>query len=272
MNKFLKCVLFGSITAGLVFAGLPGLSSQSPKEAKTPKKQTEIHQINALNNSSEALLISEQYPDVLIEVLRASNKLKLTPWVQERSDTQILTIATLQQAVYLRSNEKKQYRATEENNLAGYDGAINNIAYSPNGQQLAAVTGDNTIKIWDVSSGKLLKSLTGYSNGVFSIAYSPNGQQLAGASGDSTIKIWDVSSGKLLKSLIDYCDSHRSIAYSPNGQQLASADLNIIFWDVSSGQPIKAIWNKEGRQSCERMRRRKQMRQLSRVDILESSS
>ncbi|MEH2240517.1 WD40 repeat domain-containing protein, partial [Nostoc sp.] len=102
------------------------------------------------------------------------------------------------------------------------------------GQQLASASVDKTIKIWDVSSGQLLKTLTGHSSEVYSVAYSPNGQQLASASVDKTIKIWDVSSGQLLKTLTGHSSGVISVAYSPNGQQLASAsdDKTIILWDL----------------------------------------
>ncbi|MEH2316851.1 MAG: ribosome assembly protein 4, partial [Nostoc sp.] len=110
-------------------------------------------------------------------------------------------------------------------------------------QQLASASYDKTIKIWDVSSGQLLKTLTGHSSEVYSVAYSPNGQQLASASYDKTIKIWDVSSGQLLKTLTGHSSEVYSVAYSPNGQQLASAsyDKTIKIWDVSSGQLLKTL-------------------------------
>ncbi|MEH1788655.1 MAG: ribosome assembly protein 4, partial [Nostoc sp.] len=210
LNNFLKRSLFGSITAGLGFAVLAGITWQWAIEAN-------VNQINAINNSSEAFAVSEQYPDALITALRASNKLKHTIWAQHRSDISMVTVATLQQAVYLKPNEKKENRAIEVNTLEGHSDAVNSVTYSPNGQQLASASSDSTIKIWDVSSGKLLKSLTGHSGGVNSVTYSPNGQQLASASSDKTIKIWDVSSGKLLKSLTGHSGGVNSVTYSPNG-------------------------------------------------------
>ncbi|MEH2054397.1 WD40 repeat domain-containing protein, partial [Nostoc sp.] len=103
-----------------------------------------------------------------------------------------------------------------------------------NGQQLASASADNTIKIWDVSSGQLLKTFTGHTDAVRSVAYSLDGQQLASASRDKTIKIWDVNSGQLLKTFTGHTDRINSIAFSPNGQQLASAsdDNTIILWDL----------------------------------------
>ncbi|MBN3941948.1 ribosome assembly protein 4 [Nostoc sp. NMS9] len=236
LNNFLKRALFSSITAGLGFAGLAVVTFQWTVEAN-------VNLINAINNSSEAFAVSGQHPDALIAALRASNKLKHTIWAQHRSDTRMQTVATLQQAVYLKPNEAKENRAIEVSTLQGHSSAVNSIAYSPNGQQLASASDDKTIKIWDVSSGKLLKSLTDHKDEVWNVAYSPNGQQLASASADKTIKIWDVSSGKLLKTLTGHSDVVNSIAYSPNGQQLASAsaDKTIKIWDVSSGQLLKTL-------------------------------
>ncbi len=236
LNSFLKRALFGTVAAGLGFAALAAATFQWAVEAN-------VNQISAINNSSEAFAVSEKYPDALIAALKAGSKLKHTLWAQHRNDILMQTVATLQQAVYLKPKEKKENRAIEVNTLEGHSNVVISVAYSPNGQQLASASGDKTIKIWDVSSGQLLKSLTGHSDTVNSVAYSPSGQQLASASTDKTIKIWDISSGQLLKSLTGHSSEVISVAYSPNGQQLASAstDKTIKIWDVSSGQLLKSL-------------------------------
>ncbi|WP_334311588.1 hypothetical protein [Microcystis aeruginosa] len=57
---------------------------------------------------------------------------------------------------------------------------------------LASGSQDNTIKIWEVATGKELRTLTGHFEAVFSVVYSPDGRYLASGSGDNTIKIWRV--------------------------------------------------------------------------------
>ncbi|MBH8554918.1 WD40 repeat domain-containing protein, partial [Nostocaceae cyanobacterium CENA357] len=219
LNSFLKRALFGSMAAGIVLAGLAVTAWDAAQRADKQRKQAEISEINALNNSSEALLVSGQHPDALIEALKAGEKLKLAPWA--KPDTQMRTAATLHQAVYLQAEEHPANRAIEVNTLEGHNSPVISVSFSPNGQQLASGSSD-TIKIWDVTTGKLLKTLTGHNSPVISVSFSPNGQQIASGSLDKTIKIWDVTTGKLLKTLTGHKELVNSVSFSPNGQQIAS--------------------------------------------------
>ena len=78
---------------------------------------------------------------------------------------------------------------------------VNSVAFSPDGKTLASGSEDATIKLWDVASGKELRTLAGHSGCVDSVAFSPDGKTLASGSDDSTIKLWDVASGKKLRTL-----------------------------------------------------------------------
>jgi WD40 repeat protein len=60
---------------------------------------------------------------------------------------------------------------------------------------------DDTIKLWRVSDGALVRTLTGHTYDVYSVAFSPDGSLLASGSGDDTIKLWRVSDGALVRTL-----------------------------------------------------------------------
>nr|MDZ8076937.1 hypothetical protein [Nostoc sp. DedQUE01] len=193
LNKFLRRALFGSVAAGLGFAALAAATFQWAVEAN-------VSQINAINNSSEAFAVSGQHLDALITALRASSKLKHTLWAQHENDTLMHAVLTLQQAVYLKPNEKKENRAIEVNTLEGHSSSVYSVGFSPDGKTLASASDDKTIKLWDVSTGKAIKTLTGHSSSVYSVVFSPDGKTLASGSGDKTAILWDLDFDNLLHS------------------------------------------------------------------------
>jgi WD40 repeat protein len=66
------------------------------------------------------------------------------------------------------------------------------VAFSPGGKILATESWDKTIKLWDVATGTMLRTLAGHTNSVRSVAFSPDGKILASGSWDGTILLWEV--------------------------------------------------------------------------------
>ncbi|WP_200819193.1 AAA-like domain-containing protein, partial [Tolypothrix sp. NIES-4075] len=58
----------------------------------------------------------------------------------------------------------------EKNTLEGHSLFVNSVAFSSDGKTIASGSDDNTIKIWDISTGKLIRTLTGHSSTVSSVA------------------------------------------------------------------------------------------------------
>ena len=71
---------------------------------------------------------------------------------------------------------------SETRRLTGHSSRVPSVAFSPDGSMLAAA-GGNTIKLWDVASGHVLRSLDGSAS---SVAFSPVGHLLAAAKGGAT--------------------------------------------------------------------------------------
>jgi CHAT domain/WD domain, G-beta repeat len=74
--------------------------------------------------------------------------------------------------------------------LTGHAHSVWSVAVSPDGQTLVSGSQDKTIKVWELSTGKLIRTLTGHEGRVWSVAVSPDGQTLVSGSSDRTIKVW----------------------------------------------------------------------------------
>ena len=71
---------------------------------------------------------------------------------------------------------------------------VNAVAVTPDGHKVVSGSGDNTLKVWDLESGKLLLSLEGHTNVVTTVVVTPDGRKVVSGSWDKTLKAWDLVS------------------------------------------------------------------------------
>ncbi|NET36944.1 MAG: NACHT domain-containing protein [Cyanothece sp. SIO1E1] len=112
-------------------------------------------------------------------------------------------------------------------------------------QMLASGSLDGAIRLWEVQTGQLLKTLRGHQAGVWSVAFSPGAQTLASSSEDHTIKLWDVQAGQCLKTLQGHQAGVLSVAFSGdvNSPILASGseDHTIKLWQPQTGNCLRTL-------------------------------
>ncbi len=127
--------------------------------------------------------------------------------------------------------------------FSGHTGSVFAVAFSPDSKIAATASTDHTIRLWDVATGSLIRTLLGHTNSASSLAFAPDGRTLASGSDDTTVRIWDVATGEELLSLSGNQDVVWGVAFSPDGKSIASVgyDSSLRIWDIKSARPILTI-------------------------------
>lgn len=127
--------------------------------------------------------------------------------------------------------------------LKGHSSRVWSVTISPDSQILVSSSGDQTIKLWQLSTGKEIRTLEGHNYWARTLAITPDGQILASGSDDNTIKLWQLSTGKPLRTLKGHSRWVRALVMTPDGQILASAsnDKTIKLWQLSTGKEIHTL-------------------------------
>jgi WD40 repeat protein/uncharacterized caspase-like protein len=124
-------------------------------------------------------------------------------------------------------------------------GAVSSITFSPDGNDIASGYQSGLVVLWDVKTGRLLRSLDPYKPGIVSgLAISADGRLLAVATQNNLVTLWDVRSGVEVRRLPTQetpFNTFHTVAFSLDGRVLATAAWNeksILLWDTATGDQV----------------------------------
>ena len=134
-----------------------------------------------------------------------------------------------------------------QNPLLGHGGAVNALAFSPQGEILYAAGGnaglEGEIKIWRVKDHKLLRTITGHRDTIYALTVSPDGQRIATGSYDQQIILWNTKDGKPVRTFKGHNGAIFGLAFRRDGRVLASAsaDATVKLWNTQTGQRLDTL-------------------------------
>ncbi|MCA2535970.1 MAG: hypothetical protein IM553_16600 [Microcystis sp. M57BS1] len=194
-------------------------------------KQTQQAELNLAHSrgfSSVSLFNEHKELEAFVEAIKAGKTL------QNQHAYDRVVMNTLQ---------KLLNRKSEHNRLLGHNMRVTSVSFSRDGRTLASGSRDNTIKLWNIRTGKEIRTLQGHNSRVSSVSFSRDGKTLASGSDDKTIKLWNVETGQEIRTFKGHNSRVFSVSFSRDGKTLASGsdDKTIKLWNVETGQEIRTF-------------------------------
>ena len=126
--------------------------------------------------------------------------------------------------------------------LEGHAGPIDGSAMDAEGRWLATGSADQTIRLWDLTTKKLLRKLDAHKGAVLAVAFRPDGKQLASAGVDKTVRLCDPATGETTQLLKTTTVPVVSLAFGPDGKSLAVGwGESVEVWNASTGKETLTI-------------------------------
>ncbi len=128
--------------------------------------------------------------------------------------------------------------------------SVSVLAYLPDGAR--AVTGhvNGRLKLWDLESGREVRSFGGGSAAIEDLAIAPDGQRVLSADANGAVTYWDLSSGDRLGRYVPVAirDKVYRIAALPDGDRaiFGAMDGGLIVWELSTGEEIARLGDTGG--------------------------
>jgi len=125
----------------------------------------------------------------------------------------------------------------------GHEGDIYTVRFQNDQEHIASGGYDKTVRLVNLRTNQLLKTLRGHHSAVTQVQFNPFGNLVVSASKDSTIRFWDTVSGVCVRTFLQHVGEITSVDVSSDGLQLltSSKDSSVRLWDLRTGKVIERL-------------------------------
>jgi WD40 repeat protein len=124
--------------------------------------------------------------------------------------------------------------------MRGHLGAVNAIAFNPEGTILASASDDLLVRLWDAATGKTLLSLKKHRARVTAVAFQADGKTLISGGEDKLVLLWDVATGRSPSNPQGHQGTIMAIDAGEEAFLTAGMDGSFRVWSLR-GEPIQVI-------------------------------
>lgn len=123
----------------------------------------------------------------------------------------------------------------------GHELAVLSVAISPDSNYVATGSRDKSAKLWELSTGREVRSFLGHQASVNSLEFSKDGKYLITANGDGTAKIWEVKTGNEISTVKPDEERMTDVAFDPNGKFFITVGFGrkARVWDFATKKLVK---------------------------------
>ncbi|MBD2040872.1 WD40 repeat domain-containing protein [Microcoleus sp. FACHB-672] len=108
---------------------------------------------------------------------------------------------------------------------------------SADGKTVVSGGEDKAIKIWDLQTGQLRKTLQSDSGKIDAVAIAPDSKTVVTGSGDRMVRIWDITSNQRPQILKGHSSDIRQVEISSDGKTIISSAYDELkMWDLTTGK------------------------------------
>jgi WD40 repeat protein len=119
----------------------------------------------------------------------------------------------------------------------GHSDQVFGVCFSPDSGKLASCGADKFIKVFEVKTGKFIKSFEGHTHHVMDVGWKADGKLLASAGADNVIKVWDYEKGEQLRTFGNHAKQITRLVFKGKTSEIltCSGDQTVRFWNVDNG-------------------------------------